>query len=74
MFNREKLIAAMEAAGYWFDDIDSYDNSFTGCWLVFRGDYGVSIDFSSWENVYDWLRGVDFDDPAVSDAVEKILN
>lgn len=69
MYDREKLIAAMQAAGYWFDDIDSYDY-----WLVFRGDYSESIDFSSWKDVEAWLRGVVFYDPAVSDAVEKILN
>lgn len=69
MFDTEKLIAAMEAAGYWYDDLESYET-----WIIFRGDYCTSMYFNSWEEVNDWLRGVVFDDPAVSDAVEKILN
>lgn len=69
MFDTEKLIDAMEAAGYWYDDLESYET-----WIIFRGDYCTSMYFNSWEEVNDWLRGVVFDDPAVSDAVEKILN
>lgn len=67
--NKEKIIAAMEMAGYYYDDIDSYDD-----WLVFNADFGSRLDFSSWDNVLDWLENVVFDDNEVSDNVEKILH
>lgn len=66
--DKETLIAAMDAAGYWFDNFESYD----GC-LVFSGNYGTTMYFDSWEEVEEWLRGVVFDDPDVSDRVENIL-
>lgn len=63
-----RLVEAMEAAGYWFDEFSSYDG-----YLVFAGNYGTHMDFESWEEVEEWLRGVVFDDPDVSDAVERII-
>ena len=66
---KETIIAAMAAAGYSFDDIDSYDD-----WLVFNGDYCTKMEFSSWNDVQDWLENVVFDDPEISDKVEKILH
>lgn len=67
--NTDNLIAAMEAAGYFFDDIDSYEG-----WLVFNGDYCTKMEFSDWDGVQDWLENVIFDDPEISDKVEKILH
>lgn len=64
-----KIIAAMAAAGYTFDDIDSYDD-----WLVFFGDYGIKMEFSSENDIIDWLENVVFDDVEISDNVEKILH
>lgn len=66
--NDMTLIEAMEAAGYWFDSFESY-----GDYLLFRGDYGTRMTFESREEVEEWLRGVVFDDPDVSDAVERIM-
>lgn len=63
-----RLVEAMEAAGYWFDEFSSYDG-----YLVFDGNYGTRMDFESWEEVEEWLRGVVFDDSDVSDAVERII-
>lgn len=63
-----RLVEAMEAAGYWFDDFSSYDG-----YLLFSGHYGTSMDFECWADVEEWLRGVVFDDPDVSDAVERIM-
>lgn len=66
---KDVLINAMEKAKYYYDDINSYDN-----WLVFRGDYCTSMEFSSWDDVLNWLKGVVFDDAEISDSVEKVLN
>ena len=65
---RQKLIKAMDAAGYWYDNFDSYED-----WVVFR-DGIFAMMFESWEEVEEWLKGVVFDDPEVSDKVEAILN
>ena len=35
-YTKDKMIRAMEAAGYWYDDIDSYDDGY----VVFRGEHG----------------------------------
>ena len=61
------LIEAMAAAGYEYDDIGSHDE-----WVNFFSDYG-SFSFDSWQEVEDWLRGVVFDDPDISDLVERIM-
>ncbi len=66
---KEKVINAMKEAGYEFDDIDSSDNR-----LVFRGDYGSQMDFPSYEEAGEWLDGVVFDDPDVSDRVEQVMH
>jgi len=64
----ETLIKAMDAAGWWFNEMESHDS-----WLWFHGDYS-NMSFDSWKDVEDWLNGVVFDDPEVSDAVEKIMD
>ena len=64
------LIAAMEAAGYYFDGLDSSDTA-----PVFNGNWGTRIWFNGgWPEVEAWLEGVVFDDPEVSEAVERILH
>lgn len=68
-YTKDKMIRAMEAAGYWYDDIDSYDDGY----VVFRGEHG-SITFDNLNEVADWLDGVVFDDPAVAEEVYAILN
>ena len=64
----ETLIKAMDAAGWYHNSLESYDG-----YITFDSDYGYCMDFDSWEDVEDWLLGVVFDDPEVSDAVEKIM-
>ena len=41
---------------------------------VFLGEYGTVMYMDSWKEAKEWLEGVVFDDPAVSDRVEKILH
>lgn len=65
---KRKLITAMAAAGYYYDEMESYENA-----LHFYGEYSNSW-WNGWQEVEEWLEGVVFDDPATSDAVEKILH
>lgn len=64
----EKLIKAMETAGYYYDDINSGDN-----YYQFDGEYG-HIYFESPKEIEEWLDGVVFDDPEISVEVEKIMH
>ena len=66
---KSKIIAAMDAAGYYFDELESADDQ-----LRFLGEYGSVMYMDSWKEAKEWLEGVVFDDPAVSDRVEKILH
>ena len=66
---KSKIIAAMDAAGYYFDELESSDEQ-----LRFFGDYGTVMNMDSWKEAREWLEGVVFDDPVVSDRVEKILH
>lgn len=68
-YTKDKMIRAMEAAGYYYDDINSDDDSY----VVFNGDYG-SMTFDNLNEVADWLDGVVFDDPTVAEEVYDILN
>ena len=65
---KDRIITAMEAAGYTFDRIESSDDH-----LRFFG-AGSVMQMDSWKEVGDWLDGVIFDDPMVSDRVESILH
>jgi len=64
---RERIVNAMAAAGYYYDDIESY----TG-YLRFTG-AGFTINFNSWRGVLEWLQGVVFDDPELIKTVDDIL-
>lgn len=67
---KDKLIAAMEAAGYWYDTFASDDDR-----LVFRSDNGFfTMTMDDWDEVEDWLEGVVFDDPEVAEAVDLIMH
>ena len=66
---KSKIVAAMDAAGYHFDELESSDDQ-----LRFLGEYGTVMYMDSWKEAKEWLEGVVFDDPAVSDRVEKILH
>ena len=66
---KEQLVAAMEAAGYTLDTLES-----TGDNLRFYGAAGNIMTMGGWHECEEWLNGVVFDDPQVSDRVEIILH
>ena len=66
---KSKIIDAVDAAGYYFDELESTDDN-----LRFLGEGGQVLYMDSWKEAKEWLDGVVFDDPAVSDRVEKILH
>lgn len=70
---KQKLIPAMEAAGYHFDELDSTDGS-----LRFLPDGtheigGVMIS-DSWNDVKEWLEGVVLEDPDTAERVERVMH
>lgn len=65
----DRIISAMKAAGYELDETDSNENI-----LVFVGDYCIRMKFDSFNAVEEWLDGVVFDDPEISDNVERIMH
>ena len=66
---KDQLVAAMEAAGYSLDTLES-----TGDNLRFYGAAGNIMTMGGWHECEEWLNGVVFDDPQVSDRVEIILH
>lgn len=44
-----EIIQTMENHGYWYDNIDSYEN-----WIIFRHELG-SLCFESWSEVEEWV-------------------
>lgn len=66
---KDQLVAAMEAAGYTLDTLES-----TGDNLRFYGANGNILTMGGWHECEEWLNGVVFDDPHVSDRVEIILH
>ena len=64
----DKLNDCMCLSGYHYDGLASDG------FLCFHDNYGGSVRFDSWPEVREWLDGVCFDDPDVSDAVERILH
>lgn len=66
---KDQLVAAMEAAGYTLDTLES-----TGDNLRFYGASGNIMTMGGWHECEEWLNGVVFDDPQVSDRVEIILH
>ncbi|HPF54607.1 MAG TPA: helicase SNF2, partial [Clostridia bacterium] len=65
----EQIAEAFEAAGFHYDDINSY-----GGYLVFLEEGGNPYTFESWEEAADWIDGVVFDDPARSIAAERVMH
>ena len=70
---KEKLIPAMEAAGYHFDELESTDGN-----LRFLPDGtheigGVMIS-DSWTDVKEWLEGVVLEDPDTAERVEQVMH
>lgn len=66
---KDQLVAAMEAAGYVLDTLESTEDN-----LRFYGAYGNVMTIGGWRECEEWLNGVIFDDPQVSDRVEIILH
>ena len=66
---KDQLVAAMEAAGYVLDTLESTEDN-----LRFYGAYGNVMTMGGWYECEEWLNGVVFDDPQVSDRVEIILH
>lgn len=66
---KDRLSAAMEAAGYVLDTAESTEDN-----LRFFGVYGNVLTMGGWHECEEWLNGVVFDDPQVSDHVEIILH
>ena len=64
----ELLARAMRAAGYGYLGLDRTGE------LCFTDENLQNIRFAAWPDVRTWLEGVVFDDPDVSDAVERILH
>ena len=62
-------VLEMDAAGYYFDELESTNDN-----LRFLGEGCQMLYMDSWKEAEEWLDGVVFDDPAVSDRVEKILH
>lgn len=67
--DKEQLIAAMEAAGYSYDGLES-----TNTQLRFFGESGQILTMGGWHECEEWLNGVVFDDPQVMEHVELILH
>ena len=70
---KEKLIPAMEAAGYHFDELESSDGNLrflpdgtheiSGAWIA-----------DSWNDVQEWLEGVVLEDPDTAERVERVMH
>lgn len=65
--SQDILKEAMEIADYSYNSFDSSDD-----YIIFNGP-GYKMQFNSWDDVREWLNGVVFDDPELSDRVEKFL-
>lgn len=50
--SKSELIRKMQMIGYYYDEINSYDE-----WIVFNF-IGGHIDFDNWNEVYDWYMEV----------------
>ena len=50
--SKSELIQKMAMIGYYYDDINSYDE-----WIVFNH-FGGHIDFNDWQSVLDWYLEV----------------
>lgn len=67
--DKDSLIAAMEAAGYTYDGLESTKDS-----LRFFGEHGQLLTLGGWYECEEWLNGVVFDDPQVMNRVELALH
>ncbi len=49
----DNIIKAMEKAGFYYDDINSYEG-----WYIFNGDYCTKMEFTSESDIINWLENV----------------
>lgn len=66
---KEKVINAMEAAGYTYDVLESHEG-----WETFYGEGGIRLGFDRLREAAEWLEGVVFDDPEIGRKVEEIMH
>ena len=65
---RSRVIEAMEVAGYTYNHLESHDG-----YQNFNGE-GNSMTFDTFADAAEWLDGVVFDDPEITERVEFIMN
>jgi len=65
---KDIVISAMREAGYCYNELESHDG-----YQIFNGACRP-LTFESFSEAADWLNGVVFDDPNVSDRVEQIMH
>ncbi len=65
----EQIAEAFEAAGFSYDEINSY-----GGYLVFHEEGGTPYTFQSWEEAAEWIDGVVFDEPERNEAAERVMH
>ena len=65
----ERVIEAMEAAGYYYDQYSSSSDS-----IRFTTDLGTVTYFDSWTETKEWISNVVIDDPSLEEKVHCILN
>ena len=70
------ILAAMEAAGYHYDEMESRQSieDIEDTRFVFHSETGEQMGFKTTHESEEWLGGVVFDDPEVTQAVEKIMH
>lgn len=66
---KEKVINAMEAAGYTYDVLESHEG-----WETFYGEGGARLGFDRLREAAEWLDCVVFDDVDVARKVEEIMH
>lgn len=70
---KQKLVPAMEVAGYHFDELESTDGNLR---FLPNGTHeigGVMIS-DSWNDVKEWLEGVILEDPDTAERVERVMH
>lgn len=67
--DKGRLLAAMQAAGYVPDTLESTPDR-----LRFFGPGGFVLTMAGWNECSQWLSGVVFDDPHISDLVDLFLH
>jgi N12 class adenine-specific DNA methylase/adenine-specific DNA methylase len=65
----EQITEAFEAAGFSYDDINSY-----GGYLIFLEEGGAQYTFESWDEAAEWIDDVLFDDSERSTAAEHVMH